>query len=551
MLRALAGGARDLGRMQEIAAVLLRYGFGDIVRRLGMALHWKEAGRPLHLDSPQRLREALQELGPTFVKLGQILATRVDLFAPEWIAELEKLQDQAPPAAFPAIHEQLTEDLGAAPEAAFAAFDPEPIAAGSIAQVHRARLADGTEVAVKVRRPGIVPVVEADLRLVARLAEMLETRFPDLARFRPREVVRQFTATLRRELDLAAECRNAERIAASFRERAEIVVPRVYWDWTGERVNVQAYVDGTPSRDPEVLQAAGLDRRALAHRGAQAMLKMVLEDGFFHADPHPGNVFYLPGNRVAFIDFGMVGHLSERRRQELVQLLNGLVGRDAESVVDILLDWAGTSPLDAERLAGDIDAFIDRYHGMPLQDLRMGAMLADMTALLREHRLGLPPDLALVLKACVTLETYGRELDPQFDMVGEAAPFLQSATLAQFGPGNLAKHGVRAGRLLLATLAELPHDLRALLRSARTGRLQVHVDLTSLLRFGAQLDGAANRLAIGIVTAALIIGSSIVMTVEGGPTLFGLPFFGLLGFLGALAGGAWLLLSILRSGAGR
>jgi ubiquinone biosynthesis protein len=174
-----------------------------------------------------------------------------------------------------------------------------------------------------------------------------------------------------------------------------------------------------------------------------------------------------------------------------------------------------------------------------------------MTALLREHRLALPPDLALVLKACVTLETYGRELDPEFDMVGEAAPFLRAATLDRFGPMRLAKRGWHAGRVLLEMLSELPRDLRELVRSAKTGRLQVHVDLTSLIRFGNQLDGAANRLAIGIVTAALIIGSSIVMTIEGGPTLLGLPFFGLFGFLGALAGGAWLLLSILRSGGGR
>jgi ubiquinone biosynthesis protein len=548
MLRALAGGARDLGRMQEIAAVLLRCGFGDIVRRLGIALHLREGGQPIRLDTPQRACQALQELGPTFVKLGQILATRVDLFAPEWIAEFEKLQDRAPPAPYPEIHAQLTEDLGTAPGALFAAFDPEPLAAGSIAQVHRARLADGTEVAVKVRRPGIVPVVEADLRLLARLADMLEARFPDLARFRPREVVRQFTATLRRELDLAAECRNAERVAANFRDRPEIVVPRVYWDWTRERVNVQAYVDGTPSRDLAGLDAAGLDRRVLAHRGAQAMLKMVLVDGFFHADPHPGNVFYLPGNRVAFIDFGMVGHLSERRRRELVQLLHGMVERDAESVVEILLDWAGPAQVDAERLGGDIDAFIDRYHGLPLEELRMGAMLGDMTALLREHRLGLPPDLALVLKACVTLETYGRELDPGFHMVREAAPFLEAAMLERFGPASLAKRGAHAARLLAATLADLPRDLRELVRSARNGRLQLHVDLTTLLRFGAQLDGAANRLAVGIVTAALIIGSSIVMTVEGGPTLLGLPFFGLLGFVGALVGGAWLLVSILKTG---
>src|SRR5574341_926484 len=428
MLRALAGGARDLGRVQEIAATLLRYGFGDLVRRLGIAVHWKEGGQPVQLDSPQRVRRALQDLGPTFVKLGQILATRVDLFPPEWIEEFEKLQDQAPPSDFDAVRMQLAEDLGAPPEEVFAAFEPEPIAAGSIAQVHRARAADGAELAVKERRPGIVPVVEADLRLLARLAETIDAHFPDLAGLRPREVVRQFTRTMRIELDLAAECRSAERVAASFRERPEVVVPRVYWDWTGERVNVQAFVDGTPSRDPETLEAAGLDRRALAHRGAQAMLKMVLEDGFFHADPHPGNVFYLPGNRVAFIDFGMVGHLSERRRDELVQLLNGLVGRDAEAVVDILLEWAGPAKVDADKLAGDVDAFIDRYHGVPLEELRMSAMLADITAMLREHRLALPPDLALVLKACLTLETYGRELDPQFDMVGEAAPFLAFVT---------------------------------------------------------------------------------------------------------------------------
>jgi ubiquinone biosynthesis protein len=545
------GTARDLGRLQEIGAVLLRHGFGDLARRLGIALPWKGREAATTLDAPQRVRLALQELGPTFVKLGQLLATRIDLLPPDWIAELEKLQDQAPPAPWEEVHAQLVEDLGAAPEEVFAGFEAVPVAAGSIAQVHRARLASGAPVAVKVRRPGIVPVVEADLRLLARLAALLEAHVEGFARFHPREVVRQFTRTLRSELDLAAECRNAERVAQSFRDDPGVVVPEVYWHWTSERVNVQAFVDGTPSRDPAALAAAGLDRRVLAHRGAQAMLKMVLEDGFFHADPHPGNVFYLPGNRVAFIDFGMAGHLSERRRDELVRLLAGLVARDADDVIDVLLDWAGNARVDAEKLAADIDAFIDRYHGIALKDLRMGAMLADMTALLREHALALPADLALVLKACATLETYGRELDPEFDMVGEAAPLLRAATLARSGPLNLAKRGWHTLAALGDILGDLPRDLRELARSARRGRLQAHVDVTGLPAFGRQLDTAANRLAIGIVTAAMIVGSSIVMTIEGGPLLFGMPLFGALGFAGAFVGGAWLFVSILRSGGGR
>jgi ubiquinone biosynthesis protein len=551
MLASLAGTGRDLARLQEIGGVLLRYGFGDLARRLGIRLPWKAAEASSALDAPARVRHALQDLGPTFVKLGQILATRVDLFAPEWIAQFEKLQDQTPPAPYDEVRAQLVEDLGAPPETLFVAFDPAPIAAGSIAQVHRARLADGSEVAVKVRRPGIRPVVEADLRLLARLAGLLEGHVDEFARFHAREVVRQFTRTMRAELDLAAECRNAERVAQGFRDDPAIVVPKVYWEWTGERVNVQAYIDGTPSRDPAALDAAGFDRRVLAHRGAQAMLKMVLEHGFFHADPHPGNLFYLPGNRVAFIDFGMAGHLSARRRDELVRLLSGLAGRDADAVVEVLLDWADGGRVDAGKLALDVDAFIDRYHGVPLQELRMGAMLADMTALLREHSLALPADLALVLKACVTLETYGRGLDPDFDMVGEAAPFLHAATFARSGPAALAKRGWRAAAALGAIAGDLPQDLRELIRSARSGRLQMHVDLTSLQSFGRQVDTSANRLAIGIVTAALIIGSAIVMTIQGGPLLFGLPLFGVLGFAGALVGGAWLFVSILRSGGGR
>ncbi|NMF87597.1 ABC1 kinase family protein [Aromatoleum petrolei] len=561
MLWKALGAARELTRAHDIAAVLIRYGFGDLVRRIGLAdtleragkaLHWTEPEELARLEPPARVRRAFEELGPTFIKLGQILATRVDLFPPEWIAEFGRLQDSAPAVPFEQVREQLTEDLGEAPEAAFAELDTQPLAAASLAQVYRARLADGRPVILKVRRPGIRPTIEADLRLLARLAEIVEAEAPDLRRYRPCQVVREFTLSLRREIDFAAECRYAERVAASFIGHPEIVIPRVHWQWCGERLNVQDYVEGIPGRDLAAVDAAGLERKLLARRGASAVLKMMLEDGFFHADPHPGNVFYLHGNRIAFIDFGMVGRLSETRRYELAMLLNGLVSNDAATVADVLLEWRDSEApeTEPELLRHEIDTFVDQYKGVPLKQLDIGAMLSDLVMILREHGIALPSDLSLLIKAFITLEGMGRQLDPDFDMGAEAAPFLRRVLLAHHAPGAVAKRGWRTLAQAMDLVTDLPRDLSQLLRSARRGKLQVQVDIVSLKRLGDQVDRAATRMTIGIVTAALIIGSAIVMTVVGDPGFAALDTLGLLGFAGAVAGGVALLLSIWHGGRG-
>ena len=576
---------RDIGRLHDIASILIRYGFGDMVRRMGMAnaleragraLHWNEAEELAHMDPPARVRRAMEALGPTFVKLGQLLATRVDLFEPEWIAEFSRLQDSAHTATYEGIHQQLTEDLGAAPEMVFAAFDPEPLAAASMAQVYRARLEDGTEVVVKVRRPGIRLTVEADLRWMARLAELAESESPELRAFQPREVVRQFTQSLRRELDFASECRNAERIAQNFArytgfngdsvpkakvvgapaqgvappapQEPIIVIPRVFWQWTSERVCVQEFIAGISGRQLERVDQAGLDRQVLARRGAQAVLKMIVEDGFFHADPHPGNVFYLPGNRIAFIDFGMVGRLSEARRDQLMRLLLGLVQHEPQRVADVMIEWTGDGATDEDGLTLEIQAFVQQYHGVALKQLRLGAMLTDLVTILRQHQLRLPPDLSLLIKAFVSLEGMGHELDPDFNMAAEAMPLLQKTLRARYAPNAVLQRGWHGVKDMLSLLSGLPQDVSRLLRAAKRGRLEIHIDVLHLKRLGNQLDSAANRLVVGVVVAALIIGSSIVMTVPGGPTLLGLPFFGLLGFVGALLGSLWLLVSIWRSG---
>jgi ubiquinone biosynthesis protein len=575
MLLQALGAARDLGRLHVIASILIRYGFGDMVRRMGMAnaleragraLLWKHAEEYAHMEPPVRVRRALEELGPTFVKLGQVLASRVDLFAPEWIIEFGKLQDSAPPSPYDKVLQQFTEDMGAPPEQVFAYFDPEPIAAASIAQVHRARLEDGTEVVVKIRRPGIGPIIEADLRLLMRLAEFAEADIPDWRNFRPLEVVRQFSLSLQRELDFAGECRNSEVIANNFSGYADqdvpkrahgdaapreplpiIVIPKVYWQWTGERICVQEYIDGIPGRDLAAVDLAGFDRKILARRGAHAVLKMIVEDGFFHADPHPGNVFYLHGNRIAFIDFGMVGRLTDERRNQMIQLLLGLVRHEPDRVAEVMLDWTGDGRVDESNLILEIQMFVDQYHGILLKQLSIGTMLNDLASTLRTHSIVLPPDLALLIKAFITLEGMGRELDPDFDMGGEAMPMLEHAFRAHYHPGALVRRGLRSATEMMGILANLPHDISRLLRAARRGRLEIRVDIDNLKHVGNQLDGAANRLTVGIVVAALIVGSSIVMTVRGGPELLGLPLFGFIGYLGAAVGGIWLLASIWKS----
>lgn len=547
----------NFGRLNEIAGVLIRHGLGELVRRWGLAGALEKAGHRLHLDHaadlaqlppPVQVRQALEELGPTFVKLGQILAGRADMFGPEWIAEFEKLHSHVPAVPFELLRAQLRADLQAEPEEVFARFDTTPLAAASIAQVHRAQLHDGTEVIVKIRRPGIQEVIEADLRLLDRLVAIAEAEVPALAPYRPRLLLREFGRSLHRELNLASECRSAERVARNMAPFPWIRIPRTHWAWTQERVNVQDYVEGIAGHALDRLPAAGLDRKLLAQRGAQAVLKMIIEDGFFHADPHPGNVFYLPGNTLAFIDFGMVGHLSVRRRQQLLKLLLGLVQRQPGVVVDVLLEWTrdGQSA-PAEKLESDIEAFIDQYHGVQLAELSLGQMLLDVTTILRENHLALPPDLALLIKTFITLEGLGRGLDPDFNMAAEALPLLRQVVRARYQPKVVAKRAWTSMQRLLEVAEQMPQDLSRLMRNARQGRLNIGLEIQSLKRVGNQIDRAANRLSLALIIAALIIGSSIVMTVGGGPTLLGLPAFGLLGFVGAAIGALWLGRGIWRS----
>jgi ubiquinone biosynthesis protein len=559
MLRETVGVMRDLPRLHEITSVFIRHGLGDLVRRAGIAgvleragqmLSWGARSESARLEPATRARLALEELGPTFVKLGQLMATRVDLFPPSWIAEFEKLLTDTPPVAFAELQPELERALGRTPFEVFRDLDPIPLASASIAQVHRARLQDGTPVVLKIRRPGIRAKVEADLRLLAQIAQLIESEIPEARRYQPTEIAAQFARSLERELDLAVEARHVERLAKNFEGDPYIVIPEVYGEWTSEVVNVQEHVDAVPGTDVAAVRAAGLDPKLIAARGVEATLKMILIDGFFHADPHPGNVLFLPGNRIVMIDCGMVGRLSPVRRNQVVDLLSGLARLDEEAMLDVLLDWAGDAYVDEARLAADVNELVYDYEGVPLKEIRIGALVREFAAIIRRHSIVLPPDLTLMFKALITMEGLGRQFDPDFHILDHLTPMLRRALTERYKPAGV----VRRGRNTLAQVASLvtsvPRDLARLLRDARRGKTRIDLDLKRLDHFGRQLDRTLDRATMGIMTASLVIGSSIVMTVREGPDVFGIPLLGVIGGVGyivAFFNSLWIIFGMWRS----
>lgn len=561
MLRETLSVVRDFPRLHDIASVLIRYGWGDVVRALGIAnlleragrmLRWRSANEIDQMDLPVRIRLALTELGPTFVKLGQILATRVDVFPAHWIQEFERLHNQVPPVPFEEIRPELEKAWGRPVEELFTHFDPEPFAAASIAQVYRATLLDGIQVVVKVRRPNILPKIEADLRILAHLARLLELEMPELRRYRPLQIVSQLKRSLLRELDLVKEARNLEVFARNFSGpgsvEAGVHIPKVFWEYCTDAVNVQEELIGVPGTDLVRARLEGLDLKTLAARGADAVLKMILVDGYFHADPHPGNVVFLPGNRVGLLDFGMVGRVTDSRREQLIDFLDALVHKNEQGMLNVLIQWAGDAEVDEEHLAYDLSELVFGYDDLSLKDIHVGYLLSEITAVMRDNNLSLPPDLTLLFKAMITLEGLGHQLDPDFHLVDHLTPFVRQVMEARFAPDALARRAKRGLREMAEVLFGLPRDVARLFRQARRGNFRVDLDLKRLDHFGVQLNRAANRLTMGILTASLVVGSSIIMTVEGGPALFGLPLFGLLGFLVAFFNSLWILIAIWHSG---
>ena len=545
---ALARLERYAKRIAEIAAVLGRYGLADLFG--GFKYSWlqdrlKSAdGQSLTEGVTQaaRVRMALTELGTTFIKLGQMLSTRADLLGPDLTGELSQLQSNVPPDSSSVARATIEAELGLPIDQLFASFDDTPLAAASVAQVHAAQLHTGQSVVVKVRRAGVAEQAATDVEILQALAELLEKNSPALRSYQPVALVRQFRRSLLRELDLTYERQNQEEFARNFANDPTICIPELYAELCSHQVITMERLEGISGTDIEALKQSGEDLGEFARRGANMYLEMVFRDGFYHADPHPGNLMLLSGNIVGVIDCGMVGRIDEDLRDEVEALLLGIVENDSALVSEQVLRL-GAVPHDCsrEKLRTDLQEFMADYTGHPLNEIHVGAALTSLVEIIRSHQIVLPPSLAGLLKTLIVLEGTSRRFSPDISLAGLMKPYCTRLMLRRFSPGRVAKRARRTFRGWDRLLNSLPRDITDLLARFRDGSFTVHLD-------HRHLDPIINRLVLGILTAAIFLGSSELWSRQAAPLFYGVSVFGALGYAVSLFLGWRLLRAIRKSG---
>jgi ubiquinone biosynthesis protein len=546
---------RSLRRYRQVLGVLMTYGFGHVIEQLNLH-HYLRRGTPRTTDrqidrmgGPVRLRLAMEELGPTFIKLGQLLSTRPDILTKEYARELSKLQDNVPPVSTEAIMGQIERELGHPVAELYAEFSPEPLAAASIAQVHRGRLHTGEPVVVKVRRPAIEELIQTDVDILMSLAGLMERHLPGGEIYNPVGLVREFRRTIAREMSFTREGRTIDRFRENFEGNPTVYVPRVYHDLSGETVLTLEYIDGIKVSEFEQLHAAGYDLKAIARHGADALLQQVLVNGFFHGDPHPGNIFVLPDNTVCFIDYGMVGRLDRELKFQVAELLTSILDRDVDQLIAVLIHSGELiEEIRLPSLRKALSDFIDDYYEVPLEELKAGKLLADFVELLVQFHIRFSPDLMLLAKALITIEGIGRDLDPEFNMVAHLKPFMARLLVEKSSPANLSREGARLVKAYASLLKNLPQDLKEFITRINRNKFKIDLEHRGLEKLITDLDKSSNRLSFSMLIAALIVGSSIIMQTDKGPLLFGFPVLGLLGYSMAALLGFWLAFAILRSG---
>jgi ubiquinone biosynthesis protein len=537
-----------LGRFKDIVTTLMSYGLDEVVQRLnfpGSRLIQRIYSVEQEMGIYERIRRVLEDLGPTFIKFGQIMSLRPDLLPTDLLFELSKLQDDVPPVETAEIRTVVTKSLRQPIEIVFSTFDNDVVAAASISQVHRAVLKkEGAIVVAKVRRPGIRKKIQADLNILESIAHRLHNNSEDLKPYDLPNLVSVLRRSLIREIDFRIEAQNL-KIASTFAADTDVHIPKVYHDYCSEHLLIMEYVQGEKIRDIDPGREDAFD---LAKQGLNAAIKQILSDGFFNADPHPGNLLITPDRKLCILDWGMVGHLTERDRYELIDMLKSVIDKDSDALVHVLLRLSKTDNgvIDRRALERELLSVLNNYFAVPIKDVHIGKLLLAIMSLLRTYHLQLPTDLVIMVKALVTAEGTARLLYPELDIVSEAKNYISRLAEQRYNPGNLWRSLQTNVSNIWTAQRDIPWQLLNIFSKLERGTLGLHFHLDKLERLINSLDNSSNRLTAGIIVAALIVGSSMIITTGVGPFIFGFPVLGVIGYFISSVMGLWLVVNILR-----
>jgi ubiquinone biosynthesis protein len=554
---------RELNRLRHIAEILVRNGLGMLLDQTELARllpgGWRRRAEKAdeqlrRMSIPERVRHTLEDLGPTYIKLGQIMSGRGDLLPAGYIEELTKLLDSAPAFPYEDAAKQIEIELGKPPEAVFAAFEQIPVAAASIGQVHRATLPNGDRVVVKVQRPDIERIVRSDLDLLTRQARFFEKRSEVARNYNLVENIEEMSYTLMNELDYQAEAQNIDRFHQGYASYPSLHIPKVYWEYTTKRVIVMEEIEGIQLTDLDTMRQEGYDLPAIAEIGTDFYLRQIFEDGFFHADPHPANLM-VSGNRIAILDFGMVAFLSQQLREDLGDMLVGVITQNTQQVITVMVRMGIiTRATNLRELERDLSRMLVRHLGLPLHQMDIGQILGEILSLSFLHHVRLPADFALLIRTIIILNSLGQNLDPDYKLVPALDPFVRQLVKDKLSVRRIGANTVRTFESLNTLVQRLPNRLDDLWDQLDEGNLTVGVSVRDLRTIIQRVDRIANRLAFALIVASLIIGSALILM--GGTaiqTLFQIPGLNMsipvaqVSFVLAGLAGAWLMWSIVRS----
>jgi ubiquinone biosynthesis protein len=547
---------QDLKRLREISAVVVRHGFGELWDRAKIwdVLGRREDGRRLSREelratSARRFRETLAELGPTFIKLGQILSSRPDILPLDFIAELSQLQDSAAPMPVATVFQLIEKGLGRPAQQLFAAIDPEPMASASIAQVHRARLLGGEEVVVKVQRPGIEEQIRSDTDLLAYLARFLEGVIEETGIYTPTGIVSEFRAAMLLELDFENEACNIEEFAKTHANRPYVVIPRLYRDLSSRTVITMEELKGVKLKT--VLDSPsfpGVDRKQLARNVLEASFQQLFTDGLFHGDPHPGNVMVMEGNRIGLLDFGLVGRMSKAMQESIIVLVLAVSLRDPDSVARLLYKvGVPDQRINLQHFRHEIHDILERYMGLKLSEVDSGVLMAELVDLAMKYKIKIPKEYAVLSKASATTEGIVRQLDPELDVTQAALPYARQLLYDRYSPGSMSGGFLRLLLQLQGFLQDTPQQLSQILMDLEGGKFTVQVRSDELSRLNTNVKALGILLFSGMLAAGLIVGAfSLVGRASEGAGTTVWPIAALVGLaLSAMLFGAALTWTLL------